>query len=283
LCSCGRIARYYGDAGEGGSVEGGESGNNQPPDPGDSCSEAAKLVYVVDHDYTFSSFSPSTLTFHDIGKLNCPSPQGGTPWSMSIDRKGTAWVHYSTGELFNVDTGDGQCQATKFKVGQQGFQNFAMAFSANAPGSTEETLFIAGAPSWFASVPRSLGKVAIPSLVVTKIAGIMGTPDISGDGDGGLWAFHAWDQPVRMAQIDKTSGTEGKTYSLDSAFSANARVGDVAFARWGGDFWIFAQVNQVGEVLQLHSKTGTIAPVLPNTGRDIIGAGVSTCAPTVIQ
>src|ERR1700735_5353614 len=47
-------------------VQQGTAGNS-------GCSAAAELVYVVDVNNTFSSFTPGpTAAFNDIGTLNCP-------------------------------------------------------------------------------------------------------------------------------------------------------------------------------------------------------------------
>ncbi len=36
-------------------------------------------------------------------------------------------------------------------------------------------------------------------------------------------------------------------------------------------------------VYKVDMSTGTVAPYIPDTGHNIVGAGVSTCAPTVIE
>src|SRR5262245_30783611 len=75
----------------------------------DGCSDAAKLVYVVDENNTLSKFDPSTKTFMNIGTLNCPAQFLATPFSMGVDRNAVAWVLYSSGELFRVDTSNLMC------------------------------------------------------------------------------------------------------------------------------------------------------------------------------
>ncbi|HEY5946723.1 MAG TPA: hypothetical protein VIV40_14570, partial [Kofleriaceae bacterium] len=97
------------DAGGGsGSGSGSGSGNE------DGCSDAAKLVYVVDSNNTLSSFDPATKMFKDLGTLSCAATSGAQPFSMGVDRNATAYVLYSgvnpiTGdvtstEIFKVDT-----------------------------------------------------------------------------------------------------------------------------------------------------------------------------------
>ena len=72
LLACGPSGR--GDDGGGddtntGADGGGSgSGSNQ-----ENCTDAAKLVYVVDSNNTLSTFDPATKTFHDLGALSCPA------------------------------------------------------------------------------------------------------------------------------------------------------------------------------------------------------------------
>src|SRR5262245_52610451 len=81
-------------------AKGGGDGNGGNGDGNDGCSDSAKLVYVVDVNHKLSTFHPPTKMFHDLGTLSCPSMFGATPFSMGIDRTPTAWVLYSSGELF---------------------------------------------------------------------------------------------------------------------------------------------------------------------------------------
>ena len=74
------------------------------------CSEAAKLVYVVAVDGSMYKFDPPSLAFTKVGTLQCPST--GKPNSMAIDRSATAWVNYTSGEIFKVSTSDASCTAS---------------------------------------------------------------------------------------------------------------------------------------------------------------------------
>jgi hypothetical protein len=57
-----------------------------------------------------------------------------------------------------------------------------------------------------------------------------------------------------------------------------------AFAHWGGDYWVFLQrpTETNSTVYQVDGTTGAIESMTPAPGRTIVGAGVSTCAPTVV-
>src|SRR5690606_34619826 len=124
------------DSGGGGSGSG--SGNE------DGCSDEAKLVYVVDSNYQFSQFDPATKTFKDLGTLSCPAG-AATPFSMGLDRNAIAWVLYSDGSLYRVDTTMPNLPCTKSTwAPQQGLTVFGMGFSTDAQGGTEDTLYVAG-------------------------------------------------------------------------------------------------------------------------------------------
>ena len=114
FAACGPTTRPPGGD-DGVDAAGSGSGSN-----GDNCSAAAKLIYVVDSNNTLSKFEPVSRTFQDIGKLSCPSQLGATPFSMGIDRNATAWVLYSSGELFRVDTTNLNCTKTTWSGAAQG-------------------------------------------------------------------------------------------------------------------------------------------------------------------
>src|SRR6266536_1075022 len=104
---CSPAGTTHPGGGGGGSGGGGGGGG------GDDCSDAARLIYATDEDGSFYSFTPNQKdvtksTFTRIGHLDCPGAQG-SPFSMSLDRDGVAWVEYSGGwiggnQLFQVST-----------------------------------------------------------------------------------------------------------------------------------------------------------------------------------
>ncbi len=57
-----------------------------------------------------------------------------------------------------------------------------------------------------------------------------------------------------------------------------------AFASWGGDFFIFLMKDLEASttVYQIDGATGAMKGQTSAAGRTIVGAGVSTCAPTII-
>src|SRR5262249_15053021 len=102
------------------------------------------------------SFDPRKLPgdpFTRIGALACPTtlpsvrtPPGATvtPFSMSVDRDGVAWVEYDSGELFNVSLADATCTPTPYVPLAEDMKLFGMGFVTDEPGGTTEKLFISG-------------------------------------------------------------------------------------------------------------------------------------------
>jgi hypothetical protein len=291
-----------GNGGTGGSGGSGGTGGTGGGGGGgaDGCSDAAKLIYVIDQDGTFSSFKPDQTditksVFTDIGKLNCNAGSGFQPFSMSVDRNANAWVEYvqqgiaggAQNKLFKVSTANASCTATTFTGGQQGFNEFGMGFVSNAAGSTDETLFIGGGSS-VGMGGSNLGTLDINSFMVTKGASIMGDPELTGTGTAQLWGFFPVttnNNNARVSMLDKMSAAESMQIPLTgSDFTMEA--GAWAFAFYGGDFWVFLGSSNglsANPTVVYHVTTaGGMQPVgmLPTNTRHIVGAGVSTCAPT---
>lgn len=106
-------------------------------------------------------------------------------------------------------------------------------------------------------------------------------PEMTGTGGAELWGFMPNATTAKVVKFDKATATVSKSY--DEPTLAGDMAG-YAFAHWGGDFWVFLQKS--GEfqstVYQVDGATGTIESTTAAPGRTIVGAGVSTCAPTVI-
>jgi len=251
----------------------------------EGCSDAAKLVYVVDSNNKFSKFDPATRTFMDIGTLMCPSNLGGlaTPFSMGVDRDAVAWVLYSSGELFRVDTSNLNCTKSTW-ASQQGLMLFGMGFSANQMGGTEDTLFVAGGMDQLNQTSK-LATLSTASFTATPVGNVTGWPELTGTGNAELWGWFPSDANgttmPRVEKINKTSGGAVTTYPLPTLQGAPQAW---AFAFWGGDFWIFLakSTDTSTSVYQIDGTNGNIKTTTPAPGRLIVGAGVSTCAPVVI-
>ena len=274
-----------GTGGTGGGGTGGSGGGTGT----DGCSDAAKLIYTIDQDGTFSSFKPDQTditksAFTDIGKLACNAGGLYQPFSMSVDRAANAWVEYvdqsglGKNKLFKVSTADASCTATTYMGGQQGFDEFGMGFVSNASGSTDETLFIAGGSAVGGS--SNLGTLDTTTFMVSKLPSLNGDPELTGTGLAELWGFFpdltANTMQAHIAKIDKMSGAESMSISLGSAAGM---ANDWAFAFYGGEFYVFlAKANSATTVY--HVTMSGLKDQLDTSTRHIVGAGVSTCAPT---
>jgi hypothetical protein len=254
----------------------GPTGTNQA-----GCSEAAKLVYVVSDSNELYSFAPDKLSFTKIGTLKCPS-NGATPNSMAIDRSGSAWVNFSDGALFKVSTADARCEATKFQKGQSGFNRFGMAFATNSATSQEETLYVVGIED--NDVGKGLAKIDLATMKLTRLGDFSGDlrgtgAELTGTGDGRLFGFFTTVPNATLAQIEKGSGATTGDKDLNGVSTGNAW----AFSFWGGDFWFYTSTGNVpSRVTRLRAGTdGAIGTAKADVGGfRIVGAGVSTCAPT---
>ena len=244
-----------------------------------ACTEASQWIYTVDGSSSMlSRFDPATLTFTDIAMLNCPASSGG-PFSMAVDQNAVAWVVYSDGSLYKVDTGTGRCQATSFDVDPNGSfgQGFGMGFVFD-PSTNVDTLYIAGGEGSM-DTQSELAAVSFPALAVTPIGTITaGNAELTGTGDGSLWGFIpnslTPDDQTVLVRLDPSSGKTLEKHSYPSLNSTLSQSWAVKF--WGGSFWIFLG-SSIYEVPR--DTPDTITTAIAYTGRNIVGAGVSTCAP----
>lgn len=251
------------------------------PDPNANCAERARWIYVVDNDRSLLRFEPDTRYLTQIGRLDCPVSAGGSPFSMAIDRSGTAWVLYNTGEVFRVSTLDASCERTTFERNQRGFEVFGMGFATTAEGSSEETLYLAGGSAIGVGARDSqLGKLDLQSLAITSIGTVSGSPELTGTADAQLWGFSpAGFEAGSIEQFDKTNARVLSSLALGQLESEGAEAW--AFAFWGGAFYVFIKTffTPSTEIWKIERDSGRVTRVVASTGHDIVGAGVSTCAP----
>lgn len=261
--------------------------------------DGADLIYVVDDAYRLLSFDPRKLGMGDpftlVGTLSCPAspswPEWGsataTPFSMSVDRNGVAWVLYSSGEIFHVDTKTAACTATSFAKGQAGFKLFGMGFVADSPGANEETLFIAGGPVDAAGA-GNLGRVDPGTLAVTSIGPLASaeySPELTGTGDAKLYGYYPGSVSTFIAELDKGTGSRGTSWNM-SPLGSTVRAW--AFAHWGGRFYVFVTTSDLflGDESNVYildpANGGMTSTALSDIPYIIVGAGVSTCAPVFV-
>jgi hypothetical protein len=249
------------------------------------CADQAKFVYVLSREMGLYKFNPGDLTFTDIGVLRCKD--SSSPNSMAVDRSGTAWVNYASGNLFKVSTSDASCQATNFDPSQADTKKFGMAFASNSAGSKEETLYMVGIDdSGDTYRGTGLSKLDLSTLELTRIGDFSDGlrsfgAELTGTGDARLFGFvtASSNSPTRLAQVKKDSGA---TPSCDQATLAQVKTGSAfAFSFWGGDFWFYTAQKDRSSSVTRYQTSGdkSLTVVKPDVGFAIVGAGVSTCAP----
>jgi hypothetical protein len=247
----------------------------------DNCSEAAKLIYTVDENNTLATFDAELKQFNNLGQLDCPADFGASPFSMGIDRNANAWVLYSSGELFSVNTETLACTATNWNS-PNGISQFGMGFSTDTVGGTTDTLYIAGGASPTQST-SSLQKLNTTSMTSQPVGTVTGWPELTGNGNAELWGWFPSSNgsTPRVEQIDKTTGAPLTTYMLPTLSGTPMAW---AFAFYGGDYFIFLMRGSETSttVYQIDGTNGSIKGMTRTGNRTIVGAGVSTCAPVVI-
>jgi hypothetical protein len=272
-----------------------------------SCTaDGVDLVYVVDEQNDFMAFDPRKLPgnpFTTIGTLACPDngtsiqqpPGTAMPFSMSVDRDGKAWVLYTTGELFEVSLQNAACTKANNTVNASNMALFGMGFVTDTAGGMTEKLFLAGGghaaqPNGRLAYDDTHGGNLTPQVVGTLTAQSDYSPELTGTNEAKLYGFYpevTTNKPAYVQEIDKTSGAPvGQTWNLGTAPLDTVR--DWAFAQWGGTFYVFVTtVDNLGNtnstVRSVNRATNQYQIVLQNLTFNIDGAGVSTCAPVVVQ
>ena len=226
------------------------------------CSEETKQIYVLGTDKTLYRFYPDVLKFVRIGVIGCASVAG--TFSMAIDRRGTAWVEFTDGRLYAVDTTNATCKPTAFVPGQTGFSTFGMGYARNGDSANGETLYLSGA---------GLASLDTKTFAVTFLGSLsFGRTELTSL-DTQLFAFSVGTGVI--AGLNKKTAATEKVYRTSATDADNA----FAFAQWSGDFWLFTGSLR-SQVTQYSPIGDTSKVVVADTGMLIVGAGSSTCAPT---
>ena len=281
----GSTATSTGASGTGGSLgfDGGFAASSGASTGGGTpgCSVAAQLVYVFAQDNNIYSFDPPTKQFTQVATPDCATTK--QPNSMAIDRDLVAWLNYfdfSGGALYTFDlkkkTG---CQLAVSLPGN--FKQVGMGFSTDTVGGTAETLYVDGIGG------GGLARVDMTSKTLVTIGPFGNDPsltgqsaELTGTGDAKLYGYFTTFPSVRVAQIDKGTGS----ILSDKVLTGVAPPSDWAFTFWGGDFYLYAApgTNSTGNSSVIHYSPASDLvdkTYVADVGFKIIGAGVSTCAP----
>jgi len=266
--------------------------------------DGVDLVYVVDDMNRFLSFDPRLLPgdpFKLIGTLACPTngatlqvPAGGiTPYSMSVDRQGKAWVEYTTGQIFNVSLADASCTNTSYTPNSGGMALFGMGFVTDSASSMNEKLFLVGGgrsaePMGALAYVDVMAGSYMPQQAGTITAASDYSPELTGTNEGKLYGFYPvlTGSPAYVQEIDKATGMPvGTKYDLGTA-GLGGQIRAWAFAQWGNKFYVFVTLDENGtlnsSVRSIDKATGAYTIEQQMLPYYIVGAGVSTCAPSVV-
>lgn len=272
----------------GGSGSGGSSGSSGGAS---NCSgQAANYVYVLSAENALYSFAPNLKQFTKIGTLNCNTTM--QPNSMAVDRNADAFVNYvqsdpNTGEdtagvVYKVSTQDASCSPQPVMTLPAGWYRIGMGYSTDTAGGTTETLYVDGVGNGATGMGTGVGRVDLGAGVVTPIGPFTGSvagqnAELTGTGDARLFGFFT-SSPVYVAQVDKTSGATPNPVPMTGVQTPS----DWAFSFWGGHFYLYTSQGLGTTVADYDPTSGSVNPsYMPNIGFDIVGAGVSTCAPIV--
>lgn len=258
-----------------GLFDGGATGSTGS---GSGCSEEASYIYTLAADNSLYRFDPPSLTFTLVGVLNCPTATA-SPYSMAVARDGTAWTIFTDGNLYKVDTTNAACTATNYAPNQHGWTTFGMGYSTDAPGSDSETLYVSEAAFLVGGMTKGLGKIDTKTMTLTPIGmydQLSARAELTGTGDARLFgAFEG--MPYIVSEIDKQNA-KIKSQAPQTAINYAPDSSNFAFAFWGGDFYLFVGPGTSTDVFHYQPANKTTTKV-KSVSYEIVGAGVSTCAP----
>lgn len=174
-----------------------------------------------------------------------------------------------------------------------------MGFVADTNGSTTETLYVidgTGSGGLFGGESAGLGKIDTTTLTLSGVGQFNGgldgrSAEVTGRGDGKLFGFFvdtAGLSAPSVAEIDKSNANVISNVTQNGLASS---ISAWAFAHWGGSFYMFnAGSGQTASQVNKYTPASGTTPakmelVVPSVTADgtpvrIVGAGVSTCAPT---
>lgn len=264
-------------SGSGGTLINGDGGGE---DAGNGCSGAAtNFVYVLSAQNDLYSFAPNLKQFTKIGPLGCQTSL--QPNSMAVDRNANAYVNYIgpaglQGVIYQVSTKDASCSPQPVVTMPAGWGQVGMGYSTIGT-STSEVLYVD------ATAGAGLGICDTTGGTVAPIGPFTGTlagqaAELTGTGDGRLFGFFTTKPYPDVAQITQATGATATPVPMTGVPTPT----DWAFSFWGGHFYLYVSQGMGTTVVDYDPTTGTINPsYMPNIGFDIVGAGVSTCAPVV--
>jgi hypothetical protein len=242
----------------------------EDPAPEDDCENTSDLVYAMDRDSeTIYLFDPTVPEFTALGTIDCGT-WAGTPGSMAISRDGFAYVRYSDGTLYEVDLTTMACSESSWS---NSFGSFGMGYATHSSETWREDLFLANS--------KKLAHLDLTTSSMSVVGSLPSQAELTGNADGELWAFLPLESPALLANLDKDDASILSSLKMPS-FPNPYDIDTFAFATWDGDFYLFVRTYGMGSSTDVYhvTPTGSVTLLLEDTGLNVVGAGVSTCAPT---
>jgi hypothetical protein len=252
------------------------------------CAEGTDVIYVLSDNAELWSFDPEELEFTLISSFSCDGLI--STFSMGVDRNAIAWVMFQGAEIYNIDVNNPlACIDPGYTPGQGGFDLYGMAFVSEGEDNPCDQLYALrySGGIGFQEGPGigALGTMKTDDLLLD----VLGPTDydggeLTGTGDGRLFAF-AGASPAKLVEFDKDDASVIDILPLDTLELTNA----FAFSFFAGDFYFFTEgagfvSSQVTHMDYDDSDADgeqQLEVVVPNAPIRIVGAGVSTCAPTI--
>jgi hypothetical protein len=249
----------------------------------EACSEPMQSIYAVTNYGFMVEFNPVTKDFRTLGRLWCPGADSSFAISMAVGQDGVARVLFGDSSVQNVDLRTGTCLPSGV-VGAHPFSTFGMAYAADPSSPTGESLFVRHVKPFddgLGHEERKLGRVDFDAKTIHPIGDGEGADsDLSGTGDGRLYGFIKSPTVGGAASIAEYDTHTGEALNLSTL--EGVTIGEAwAVAMWGGALWLFA--NEPGTTTRVYRHepaTGLTTLEVADAGMHIVGAGVSTCAPT---
>lgn len=242
------------------------------PPPDDDCVETDDLVYVLARDDGgLYEFDPSTTHFTSLGVPHCGT--SASPGSMAVSRAGVAYVRYSDDSVYAVDLATLGCTKTSYSPHATGFGDFGMGYATDDAETWHETLYVANS--------KTVAVLDTSAWSLTTLGTLPSQAELTGNADGELWAMLPLEHPAELDQVDTTTGSVVATVPL-LGFPNPADIDTFAFATWNGSFYLFVREYGMGRSTDVYevARDGTMTRIVENAGFDVVGAGVSTCAPS---
>jgi hypothetical protein len=211
---------------------------------------------------------------------------------MAVDRDAKAWVNYvatsglsvSGGWVYKVSTADASCASSaSVTLSDARWYQLGMGFSTDTASGATESLYVTGTGTPGLGNSPGLAKIDLGTLQLSPVGQFSGdsaltgqSAELTGTGDARLFGFFTT-TPVRVAQLDKTSGA----VLADMAVTGVATPNAWAFSFWGGSFYLYTSNGLTNSTvtkfdpatMKVDSSYVLTAPII------VDGAGVSTCAP----